>query len=33
MEIIRELDKKSLVYFYIIYTTITSPTLNYMYYL
>jgi len=29
VEVIRELDKKFPIYFYIIYTTITSPTLNY----
>jgi len=29
---IRELNKKSLIYFYIIYTTITSLTLNYICY-
>jgi len=31
MEIIRELNKKSPMYSYITYTTITSPILNYMY--
>jgi len=33
IEIIRELDKKSPIYSYTIYiyTTITSPILNYMY--
>ena len=29
MEVIRELDKKLPIYFYTIYTTITSSTLNY----
>ena len=31
MEITRKLDKKSLMYFYTIYTTITSSILNYRY--
>ena len=33
MKIIRELNKKSPLYSYTIYTIITSSTLNYMYYL
>jgi len=33
MEIIRELDKESLIYSYTIYTTITSSTPNYIYHL
>ena len=30
MRIIRELDKKFSIYFYTIYTTSTSPILNYI---
>ena len=33
MKIIKELNKKFPLYYYAIYTTITSPTLNYIYYL
>ena len=33
VEITREPNKKSLMYFYTIYTIITSPILNYIYYL
>jgi len=32
MEIIREFNKESPMYSYTIYTTITSLTLNYIYY-